>query len=88
MSDCKDPAPDLRANRRKEIFRVSRGSKLTGQRGKWAGEPAQQSPPETRKAVADDGPKPMRRIRLGGVIEDEASTAEASDMRRYSEPND
>ncbi len=88
MSDYKDPAPDLRANRRKEIFRTTRGSKLSGQRGRWVGEPAAHSPTESRKAVVDDEPKPLRRIRLGGVIEDEAGAAEVSDMRRYSEPND
>jgi hypothetical protein len=87
MSDYKEPPPDLRANRRKEVFRATRGSKLTGQRGRWAGAPAQ-VPPESGKVVVDDGPKSMRRVRLGGMVEDEAGAAGASDPRRYSEPND
>jgi len=88
MSDHNDPASDLRANRRKDVFRVLRGSKLTAQRGKWPAESANAPGPESRKAVASDEPQLVRRVRLGGVVEDEAGAAEARDPRRYSEPND
>ncbi len=88
MSEYKDPTPDLRANRRKEIFRAIRGTKLTGQRGRWSGEAPPPGTADSKKARADDAPQPMRRLRLGSVIEDESGAAEASDTRRYSEPND
>ncbi|HEV7432301.1 MAG TPA: hypothetical protein VGN77_04600 [Steroidobacteraceae bacterium] len=89
MSDYKDPAPELRANRRKEVFRAVRGNKLTGQRGRWSGELAQLSAAGSKKMPAeDDELKLVRRVRLGSVIEDEAADAEARDRRRYSEPND
>jgi len=88
MSDYKESAPDLRANRRREIFRAVRGSKLTGQRGKLPGDPVPLTVSDARKALAEDEARPLRRIRLGGPIEDEAGAAGVSDPRRYSEPND
>ena len=88
MSAYKDPTPDLRANRRKEIFRAVRGSKLTGQRGRWPGDAPHRGTADSKKVLADDEPQPMRRLRLGSGIEDESGTAETRDARRYSEPND
>jgi hypothetical protein len=88
MSEYKDPTPDLRANRRKEIFRAVRGTKLTGQRGRWSAGAPHQGSLDSRKALADDESPAMRRVRLGRVVEDESGAAEASDARRYSEPND
>jgi hypothetical protein len=88
MSDDQEPAPDLRANRRKEVFRAIRGSKLTGQRGTWSGESAHPAAAGARKIGGDDELASMRRVRLGGVIEDEADSTLAGDTRRYSEPND
>ena len=77
MSDDKEPASDLRANRRKEVFRVIRGSKLTGQRGKWSGESGHLATADSAKIVADDELSSMRRVKLGGVIEDETDSAVA-----------
>jgi hypothetical protein len=88
MSEHNDPASDLRANRRKEVFRVLRGSKLTAQRGKWSADSTHAPGAESRKAVADDEPQPLRRVRLGGVVEDETGAVETREPRRYSEPND
>jgi hypothetical protein len=88
MSEYKDPTPDLRANRRKEIFRAVRGSKLTGQRGRGSADVPHLGTPDTKRVPADDEPKPMRRVRLGSVIEDESGAPESRDARRYSEPND
>jgi hypothetical protein len=78
----------VRANRRKEIFRAVRGSQLTGQRGSWSGESGHLAASGKKTVVDDDEPQPKRRLRLGGVVEDEADDAEARDTRRYSEPND
>jgi hypothetical protein len=88
MSEYKDPAPDLRANRRKEIFRAVRGSKLTGQRGRWSAESGHLAVMGSGKVAADEEPQFLRRVRLGSVVEDEADAAEPPDTRRYSEPND
>jgi hypothetical protein len=88
MSGYKDSAPDLRANRRREIFRAVRASKLTGQRGKLPGDPVPLAVADSRKALAEDEAQPPRRVRLGGPVEDEAGAAGLSDPRRYSEPND
>jgi hypothetical protein len=88
MSESKPPAPDLGPNRRKEIFRVVRGSKLTGQRGNWSGELGQSAVADSEKMAADDGLHAIRRVRLGRAVEDEGNDAEVRDVRRYSEPND
>ena len=88
MSDDKDPAPELRANRRKEIFRAIRGSKLTGQRGKWPGESVYLAATDSGKIITDNEQPPLRRVKLGAGIEDESDSAPAGESRRYSEPND
>ena len=87
--DRNQTPPDLRANRRREIFKVARGSKLTGMRGKWAGEPASSAAAETKRASGAEAPASSRlRIRLGSTVEDEFDAAEIRKERRYSEPND
>ena len=87
--DNSQRSPDLRANRHREIFKVARGSKLTGLRGKWTGEPGPSIPTDTKPASGAEVPASSRhRIRLGSTIEDEFDTAEIRKERRYSEPND
>ena len=89
MSYYKDTAPDLRAHRRKEIFRAIRGNKLTGQRGRWPVELGQLSVADSKKVLAhDDELLAAPRVRLGSVVEDEAADAEGREIRRFSEPND
>lgn len=89
MSNEKYLPPDLRVNRRKEIFRTVRGSKLTQLRGRSTGESGGQSAGSPRRAIAhDDEPQTTRRVRLGPAIEDETDAPEALGVRRYSEPND
>jgi hypothetical protein len=90
MTEVRDQtSPDLRANRRREIFKVARGSKLTGLRGKWAGEPRPSTPADTKPASGAEDPTSSRlRIRLGSTVEDEFNAAETRKERRYSEPND
>jgi hypothetical protein len=90
MTEDRSPtSPDLPANRRREIFRVVRGSKLTGLRGKWAGEPGPSTHTDTKPASGVEEPTSSRhRIKLGSAVEDEFSVAEIRRERRYSEPND
>jgi hypothetical protein len=77
------------AIRRKEIFRVARGGKLSGLRGRLAHEP---SAPGSSGSRADfvygDDPRDKHRVKLGARIEDELSDLDARDPRGYSEPND
>ena len=64
--DRSQRSPDLRANRRREIFKVARGSKLTGQRGKWAGEPGPSAPADTKPASGAEDPNVKSSSRQAG----------------------
>lgn len=88
MSEPKQPATDVRPNRRKEVFRAVRGSNLTGQRGSWSAESDTLTVAGTEGKSADDELQSLRRVRLGSVVEDEAASVEPQDTRRYTEPND
>jgi hypothetical protein len=88
MSESKEaPMPAL-PNRRKEIFRAVRGSKLTGQRGNWPAAAHTVTSAGKERSVLADELQIKRRVRLGSVIEDEADRGEPPVTRRYSEPND
>ena len=79
----------MTANRRKEIFKTVRGSKLSGLRGRAAGEPfAPVAAASQKMAGFEDEPQSGRRVRLGPLIEDEITGLEVRDLPRYSEPND
>lgn len=89
MAGATDQAAALTANRRKEIFKTVRGSKLSGLRGRAAGESRTPDAGATKKlAVVEDAPQAGRRVRLGSLIEDEIAGIEARTLPRYSEPND
>ena len=89
MTDQKNHLADLMANRRKEIFKTVRGSKLTGLRGRSVGESGTQPAAGPRRGASNDNePLTLRRVRLGPVIEDETDGPETLDAHRYSEPND
>jgi hypothetical protein len=78
----------MTANRRTEVFKTVRGSKLSALRGRSAGEPATSPLGAARKNSAyEDDPPDRRRLRLGPPVEDEAAP-EYRDANRYSEPND
>jgi hypothetical protein len=87
MSESKEPPSCARPNRRKEIFRVVRGSKLTGQRGTRSAEPDNGAIAGAGISVLQELPS-MRRARLGALVEDEAGDANLPVRGRYSEPND
>jgi len=77
------------ANRRKEIFKTVRGSKLSGLRGRAAGESLTAPAGGTKKIpVYEDEPQSGRRVRLAPPIEDEIAGIEVRSPPRYSEPND
>ena len=84
MTDNSDRGSDLRANHRREVFKVARGSRLTGQRGQWP------AAPEAKSTGAADEPAMSRqRIRLGStIIEDEFNDTVIPKEQGYSEPND
>lgn len=94
-SDCAGVGPGsasqcaaMTVNRRTEIFKTARGSKLSALRGRSAGEPTTTLVGTTGKVAAyDDDLPPRRRVRLGPPVEDEAAL-EYRDAPRYSEPND
>ena len=88
MSESKELPSAQPPNRRKEIFRVARGSKLTGQRGTWSADIQSAAVADAGKSSMDDELRFMRRVRLGRVVEDEVERADALPSRRYSEPND
>lgn len=78
----------MTANRRTEIFKTVRGSKLSALRGRSAGELTTSPVGVTTKNHAfEDEPPLKRRVRLGPAVEDEVAL-EYRDVSRYSEPND
>ena len=88
MSESKETPSCARPNRRKEVFRAVRGSKLTGQRGGWSAGPDIRATAGTKTPVLDEELLTKRRVRLGSMVEDEADSTELPVTRRYSEPND
>jgi hypothetical protein len=79
----------MTANRRKEIFKAVRGSKLSGVRGRGGSEPVISHAVAAKKNAAyEDEPLTRRRVRLEPPIEDETTGLEFHHPNRYSEPND
>jgi hypothetical protein len=79
----------MTANRRKEVFRVARGSKLSGLRGRVASEHnAPVSPGSRPDFVYHEEPRIKRRMKLDPRTEDESNDLDLRDTRGYSEPND
>ena len=79
----------MKANRRKEIFRAARGSKLSGLRGRVSSEQnAAISPGSRPDLVYGEEPRIKRRVKLDPRIEDELTDPDVRESRGYSEPND
>ena len=89
MTNHEDCPPDSTANRRKEVFRTTRGSRLSALRGRLVSDAEIRPVAESGSAAHAAGAQPARhRVNITRLVEDGGQGSDAVFERRYSEPND